>query len=98
MADWFGVSKKYLANRRKDFLEKLKDYCEFENVYGGVDIKSIYKVCYVKNRNYEKIKEEVPKEWSITTLDSCKRVSDAIYTRIHDELNIKSSTTYVYTV
>ena len=51
IADWFGVTKKTYTNSTSKYLEKLKEYAEFERVRGGVIIKKIYFSEYIKNYN-----------------------------------------------
>ena len=53
IADWFGIAKKTYTNSIPRYLEKLKDYADFERVRGGVIIKKIYFSEYIKNYNFK---------------------------------------------
>lgn len=35
LAAWFGISYKYYMNHRKEKLEELKSFCDYDEVYGG---------------------------------------------------------------
>lgn len=39
---WFGVSQGRFRNASSKFYEKLKDFCDYERVYGGIIVKEIY--------------------------------------------------------
>ena len=52
IADWFGIAKKTYTNSTPRYLEKLKEYADFERVRGGVIIKKIYFSEYIKNYNF----------------------------------------------
>ena len=52
IADWFGIAKKTYTNSTSRYLEKLKEYADFERVRGGVIIKKIYFSEYIKNYNF----------------------------------------------
>lgn len=53
IADWFGVTKKTYTNAVPRYLEKLKEYADFERVRGGVVIQRIYFSEYIKNYNFK---------------------------------------------
>lgn len=42
LADWFGISYGTFRNNKTKKFEDLKNYCEFDEVYGGIIIKEIY--------------------------------------------------------
>ena len=67
LAKWFGISYGSFRVTKENKLEELKLYCEFEEVYGGVDIKEIYdedNLVYVKSnrKNYELVKSSFDEE------------------------------------
>ena len=49
LADWFGITLKSYQNGRKNYLEKLEDFCEFNEGRGYVEIIDIYYAEYIKN-------------------------------------------------
>lgn len=59
IAEWFKISyntyKKSAKNRQK-YLERLKDYCSFEQIRGGIIVKEIYIFKYNKNLRAEQTK------------------------------------------
>lgn len=58
----------------------------------------VYEPYYCANRNYYTVEKALPKTWSRSGLDSCKRVAQEIYKIHSDELDIKESTAYAYTI
>lgn len=99
LAEWFGISVGSFKNRRKDKLEELKGYANFNIVYGGVEIKEIYENEFNKSRksNYVKIRDKIDEKWNDNGLDTCKNVSKKIIKDIGNELALADSTVYVYT-
>lgn len=57
LADWFGVKLSTYRRTSVNYLKKLEDYCEFERIYGGIDVKTIYMYEYDKDiqRKVDKI-------------------------------------------
>lgn len=53
LADWFGIAYGTYRNQRKKKLEELKDFCDYEEVYGGVIIKEVYFDEYYKYQDDE---------------------------------------------
>lgn len=51
VAAWFGITTKTYRNARRSKLEALADYCDFDEVFGGVEIKEIYIDTYDKTLN-----------------------------------------------
>ncbi len=51
LADWFGISPARYSHVKRQKLETLADYCDFDEIYGGVEIKEIYMDTYDKNLN-----------------------------------------------
>ena len=97
LAEWFGATKNSIEKKKKHWLEILKEYCEFEPIYGGVYITKIHKPYYVKNKNFQIVKEEFDEVWDKSGLDSCKRVSEEIFIKRQDDLTVQESTVYVQT-
>ena len=98
LAEWFGTTLKQIEHRKKQYLEKLKEYCEFKPVWGGVEIIEIYKFFYVKNKNYQIVLENFEKYWSPSGLDTCSHVGDQIYLEHQDELTTQLNTTQKHVV
>lgn len=96
LAEWFNTTLKQITNKKKQYLKKLEEYCEFEPFRGGVEIKKVFKECYCKNANYQLIRQELPKTWNKNGLDTCSHVSNTIYKNYQEKLNITKSTTYDY--
>lgn len=53
LAKWFGISYNYYRRKpnKEKLLEELKDYADYEEVYGGVEIKKIYIDIYNKRKD-----------------------------------------------
>lgn len=51
LADWFNISYGTYRKVKAQRLETLSDYCDFEEIYGGVIIKEIYIDTYDKDLN-----------------------------------------------
>ena len=86
-----------MSKKKKQWLEILKEYCDFEPCYGGVTITAIYKATYVKNKNLQIVKEEFCEVWNKSGLDSCSRVSEEIYEKRYEDFTVKESTIYAQT-
>lgn len=52
VAEWFGISKKTYSNTMSKYLNKLKDYADFKQYRGGVEILEIRYSEYIKNYNF----------------------------------------------
>lgn len=76
LAEWFGTTEKQISHKKKQFLDKLEDYCVFKPIRGGIEIKIIIKPFYVKNKNYQIAKDQFNNYWSETGLDTCTHVAD----------------------
>ena len=100
LAEWFNISYSTFRKSKKQKLEELKTYCDYEEVFGGVNIKEIYEEEYVKNRkkNYEIIKSSFDKEWNKNGIDTCSNVTTKIYGKHRNELTVKENTAYNYVV
>ena len=100
IAEWFGIKLQTFRNTRKKRLEELKNFCLYETIIGGIDIKEIYFPVYEKKatKNYGIIRDAFDKEWSKTGLDSGSNVALKIYNKHKNELTIAERTTYDYTL
>lgn len=49
LAQWMGVNYNTFRNQKKKKLKVLQQFCDFEQVYGGVIIKEIYESVYKSN-------------------------------------------------
>lgn len=99
LAEWFGIGANSFTNHRKKKLEELRNFAEFEELRGKVNITKIIMPIYTKlgSKAYQRIKDEVDKEWSEDGLDSCSRVSLKIEEKLKNELTIAPGTIYNYT-
>ena len=99
LADWFQMSYSTFRKKKKEKLEELKDYAEYDEVYGGVKIKKILNEEYHKKENpKEIIYNAFDKEWNKDGLDSCTNVTLRIYRKYEDQLSVAESTVYKYTI
>lgn len=51
LAQWFDKSYGSFRNKSEQYLELLRDYCDYEKVYGGVNISKVYCSTYNKDQN-----------------------------------------------
>lgn len=98
LAEWFGIKEKSFRDTRAKKLEILKEYAEFENLRGKVNILKIKKPIYTKgSENYKLIKEKTVEQWNTTGLDTCSLVAEKIKKNYNDKLFISDTTLYSYT-
>lgn len=97
LASWFGTSTSNLSHKKKNFLKKLSDYCEFQNCRGGITITKIIQSFYVKNQNYKIVEDNYDKYWSSSGLDTCAHVGGKIYADYYDKITVQESTTIKHT-
>ena len=103
LADWFGISYGTFRVEKQQKLDELKLYCNFEEVYGGVNVIEIYDINnieYIKDnkKNYEIIKSSFDEEWNVDGIDTCSNVAFKIYDKHKNELTIADTTAYNYTL
>lgn len=99
LAEWFGAKgSDNISRHKKRYLEILKDYCDFDDIRGGIVVKKIYKSFYVKNSNYQIVKEEFKDTWDKSGLDTCSRVGSVIWAHHQEEIKVKESTTIKHTL
>lgn len=101
VAAWFGISYTYFKNHKEKKLEELKEYAEFEVVYGGINIlKIIDNSAYCKTRSRDKklINEVFDENWNESGIDTCSNVSNKIYDKYGSQMGVELSTAYRYTL
>lgn len=92
LAQWFKVSYNTYKNKIPRYLDQLSYYCEFEPIYGGVDIKEVHLPIYKKNYKEDSIKEymtEYHKTGGLMTMTGiAEHTSLSVYTatKIRNEL------------
>ena len=96
LAEWMGISYSTFKKKKKEKLQELTNFCNFEEVYGGVNIIQIYEYKYNKLGSFSKqtIVKNLPQVWSQDGLDTCKRVGEEI--RLKNNLPIASGTASKY--
>lgn len=100
IASWFGLSYAYFRNHKEKKLEELKLFAEFDEVYGGVNIKEIYEPIYQKQlgKTKQMVVSKIDQVWSEDGLDSCTRVGYEICELLNKEgVSRKPDTIVAYT-
>lgn len=98
LAEWFGVKPKTFVNSKAKKLEELKEYAEFKESRGKVEIITIFYPVYIqkKSRNYELVRAGFEKNLNPQGLDTIKRVTEQIIEDCQEELQLEVNTTYRY--
>lgn len=101
LAEWFGVQYSTFKNTKEKKLEELKYFADYElvgNKTKKYKIIKVYNPVYMKSvqANYGIIREKVDREWDSEGLDTCSRVSQAIY-ESQEYWPIAPGTMYNYT-
>jgi hypothetical protein len=91
LAEWFGVSYGRFRNIKKQKLEELKNFCFFEEIYGGVQVNAIINPIYIKELNeirevYQQGFEELKQP-----IDTVSHINNQIYEKYYDKLPTLSS-------
>lgn len=94
IAEWLQMSSKQFSKNKSQHLLKLKEYCEYQSLRGGVKITKVYKPYYTKDKKYQTIKEDVRKLWDASGLDSCSRIAGEICDTHPEEEIGKPGTVY----
>lgn len=92
LSEWFNISLNSFVRFKKKKLEALKYYCKFEEIYGGVNILSIFKEKY--NKKDTQIREIYRKgfEELMNPIDTVSNINEKIYDKYYDKLTtLKSS-------
>lgn len=84
LAAWFGVAKDTLRKKKKTMLPRLDSFAEYEVVHGGIEITKVYCSTFGDDA-YPRVKELVPEYWSLSGLDTSKRVATKVYDRLQLE-------------
>lgn len=92
LADWFGIKVTTLSKRKTAWMEKLSNYCDYENTRGGATISNIKFTVYMKNKNFKIVYDNYRDCWSDDGLDTCTHVGNQLYNAHHDEFTIEPST------
>ena len=56
LAAWFSISYSTYRKHKKEKLEELKSFCDYDEVYGGILVKKVYSPTYIKEM--DKIDDE----------------------------------------
>ena len=91
LAEWFGIKPNSMTRIKKQKLEELKNFAEFEEIYGGVNITQIINPIYVKSSQkirqiYEQGFEELRQP-----IDTVSHINEKIYEKYYDKLPTLSS-------
>ena len=57
LAVWFSISYSTYRKHKKEKLEELKSFCDYDEVYGGILVKEVYSPIYIKEM--DKIDDEI---------------------------------------
>lgn len=101
LAKWFGITPSSFSHNKTKKMEELKIFADYHLEGDKIYIDKVLIPIYSKqgSRIYQKIKEEVPKTWNKSGLDTCKNVSYKIYQKkIKNKESITENTTYVYVI
>ena len=97
LAKWFGKSRATVAHNKIAYLNRLKNYCNFEELPSGkINITAIYTSTFTSASNKQVIKDNFCKEWNNNGLDTARNVAEKIMD--NNELNISDNTAYAYTL
>lgn len=91
LAEWFGISYGRFRNIKKQKLEELKNFCFYEEIYGGVNIQAIINPIYEKELNqireiYQQGFEELKQP-----IDTVSHINEQIYEKYFNKLPTLSS-------
>jgi hypothetical protein len=74
LAEWFGIKYKSYLNNKTKYLQILEDFCDFDAIYGGIEVKEIYLDTYVKNMR------QVDNENYCKEIERCAQEQDGLST------------------
>lgn len=91
IAEWFNLSYGGFRNHKTERLEELKTFADFDEIYGGVYIKTIYTPIY--NKKESKIREVYKKgfEELRSPIDTVSNINNKIFEKYGKELTTLSS-------
>lgn len=98
LADWFGIAASTIRAKKtkENKLKVLKTFADYHLEKRSIIIDKVHIPVYTKA--YALIKEQVPKQWHKSNLDTCSRIASVIYNNF-PEVNaiIKLDTAKSYT-
>ena len=65
-----------MGKKKKYWVSKLTDYCDYKTVRGGAMISNIKLPTYVKNKNFKIVYDNYRECWSEDGLDTCTHVGN----------------------
>lgn len=91
IAEWFNLSYGGFRNHKAERLEELKTFADFDEIYGGIYIKTIYTPIY--NKKESKIREVYKKgfEELRSPIDTVSNINNKIFEKYGKELTTLSS-------
>ena len=91
LARWFGIAYGTYKNNRAKKLEELKNFADFDEIYGGIYITNIKEPTY--NKNSQKIRELYQKgfEELRSPIDTVSNINNKIFEKYGKELTTLSS-------
>lgn len=103
LAEWFGIKVASLNNKKKEKLEVLKEYADYDIIKKGIEIKEIYVPIYSKksSKAYQVVKQDFDDVWGKDSVDhnfdTCRIVANKI-SDSHKDLGVNDTTIYRYVV
>lgn len=91
LAEWFGIKTETFTRYKKKKLEELKNFANFDEIYGGIYITNIKEPTY--NKNSQKIRELYQKgfEELRSPIDTVSNINNKIFEKYGKELTTLSS-------
>lgn len=91
LAEWFGIKTETFTRYKKKKLEELKNFADFDEIYGGIYITNIKEPTY--NKNSQKIRELYQKgfEELRSPIDTVSNINNKIFEKYGKELTTLSS-------
>ena len=91
LAEWFNIKTETFSRYKKKKLKELKTFADFDEIYGGVQIKTIYTPIY--NKKESKIREVYKKgfEELRNPIDTVSNINNKIFEKYGKELTTLSS-------
>lgn len=94
MAEWFNVKPRTYTNKKSKYLEKLKEYAQFEDLgRKGVRITKVYYDEYVRSATKKVVQQEFENSWGKHP-NTLKAVAGDIYQNNKEKLLVKENTVY----
>lgn len=91
LAEWFNIKTETFTRYKKKKLEELKNFADFDEIYGGIYITNIKEPIY--NKNSQKIRELYKKgfEELRSPIDTVSNINNKIFEKYGKELTTLSS-------